>query len=83
MDSSVSPKDEIWFLRVCHHILTALCNTTGCLLLKKTRNAYTVTDDVKEILNPLGASYAAVRLQQERQLNGFIQTSFKLSGYDV
>jgi hypothetical protein len=20
MDSSVSPKDEIWFLRVCHHI---------------------------------------------------------------
>jgi len=24
MDSSVSPKDEIWFLRVCHHISTAL-----------------------------------------------------------
>ena len=22
MDSSVSPKDEIWFLRVCHHIST-------------------------------------------------------------
>jgi len=20
MDSSVSPRDEIWFLRVCHHI---------------------------------------------------------------
>ena len=20
MDSSVSPKDEVWFLRVCHHI---------------------------------------------------------------
>jgi hypothetical protein len=20
MESSVSPKDEIWFLRVCHHI---------------------------------------------------------------
>jgi len=20
MDSSVSPKDKIWFLRVCHHI---------------------------------------------------------------
>jgi hypothetical protein len=24
MDSSVSPKDEIWFLRVCHHISNAL-----------------------------------------------------------
>jgi hypothetical protein len=23
MDSSVSPKDEIWFLRVCHHISNA------------------------------------------------------------
>jgi len=22
MDSSVSPEDEIWFLRVCHHIST-------------------------------------------------------------
>jgi hypothetical protein len=24
MDSSVSSKDEIWFLRVCHHISTGL-----------------------------------------------------------
>jgi len=24
MDSSVSPKDEIWFLRVYHHISTGL-----------------------------------------------------------
>ena len=24
MDSSVSPKDEIWFLRVCHHISNAV-----------------------------------------------------------
>ena len=24
MDLSVSPKDEIWFLRVCHHISTGL-----------------------------------------------------------
>jgi hypothetical protein len=24
MDSSVSPKDEIWFLRVCHRISTGL-----------------------------------------------------------
>ena len=25
MDSSVSPKDEIWFLRVCHHVSNAVC----------------------------------------------------------
>jgi len=30
MDSSVSPKDEIWFLRVCHHISNALYYCTGC-----------------------------------------------------
>jgi len=24
MDSSVSPKEEIWFLRVCHHISNAV-----------------------------------------------------------
>jgi len=24
MDSSVSPQDEIWFLRVCHHISNAV-----------------------------------------------------------
>jgi hypothetical protein len=28
MDSSVSPKDEIWFLRVCHHISTGLYYTS-------------------------------------------------------
>ena len=27
MDSSVSLKDEIWFLRVCHHISTGLYNS--------------------------------------------------------
>jgi len=27
MDSSVSPKDEIWFLRVCHYISNAVYNT--------------------------------------------------------
>ena len=26
MDSSFSPKDEIWFLRVCHHISNAVYN---------------------------------------------------------
>jgi hypothetical protein len=30
MDSSVSPKDEIWFLRVCHHISNAVYNPLTC-----------------------------------------------------
>ena len=30
MDSSVSPKDEIWFLRVCHHISNAVYRPTLC-----------------------------------------------------
>ena len=25
MDSSVSPKDKLWFLRVCHYISNAVC----------------------------------------------------------
>jgi hypothetical protein len=29
MDSSVSPKDEIWFLRMCHHISNAIYSRTG------------------------------------------------------
>ena len=29
MDTSVSPKDEIWFLRVCHHISKAVYLTVG------------------------------------------------------
>jgi len=29
MDSSVSPKDEIWFLRVCHHISNAVYELLG------------------------------------------------------
>jgi hypothetical protein len=28
MDSSVSPKDEIWFLHVCHHISNAIYSCT-------------------------------------------------------
>jgi len=29
MDSSVSPKDEIWSLRVCHHISNAVYHTNS------------------------------------------------------
>jgi len=31
MDSSVSPKDEIWFLRVCHHISNAVYKSVHIL----------------------------------------------------
>ena len=31
MDSSVSPKDEIWFLRVCHHISNAVYLQCGVI----------------------------------------------------
>ena len=53
MDSSVSPKDELWFLHVCHHISTGLykilskyvwlliiltsCSTTCCLSCDSSR----------------------------------------------
>jgi len=37
MDSSVSPKDEIWFLRVCHHILTGLYDRHICHAKEQTR----------------------------------------------
>jgi hypothetical protein len=32
MDSSVSPKDEIWFLRVCHHISNVVYDITRLVL---------------------------------------------------
>ena len=34
MDSSVSPKDEIWFLRVCHHISNAVYPDSNHLFLR-------------------------------------------------
>ena len=33
MDSSVSPKDEIWFLRVCHHISNSVYTVVTSTLL--------------------------------------------------
>jgi len=40
MDSSISAKDEIWFLRVCHHISNALLRTILPTLSKLTPNAH-------------------------------------------
>ena len=37
MDSSVSPKDEIWFLRVCHHISNAVYYITRTSVKKRER----------------------------------------------
>jgi hypothetical protein len=34
MDSSVSPKVEIWFLRVCHHISNAVYVRDATLLTR-------------------------------------------------
>ena len=53
MDSSVSPKDEIWFLRVCHHISNAVYiriddrwqyNTAHalCMLATDTHSEYVI-----------------------------------------
>jgi len=37
MDSSVSLKDQMWFLRMCHHISNAVYHTT-CRHILKSRN---------------------------------------------
>jgi len=40
MDSSVSPKDEIWFLRLCHHFSNAVyCHTIDWTLWKVCNRA--------------------------------------------
>jgi len=43
MDSSISPKDEIWFLRVCHHISTGLYNSKRAQILFTPRWKLDVT----------------------------------------
>jgi len=35
MDSSVSPKDEIWFLRVYHHFSTGLYHSKNFITILK------------------------------------------------
>jgi len=36
MDSSVLPKDEIWFLHMCHHISTGSTNLPNYITTPKT-----------------------------------------------
>jgi len=42
MDSSVSPKDSIWFLRVCHHISTGLYLVCPGLLRAVGETSYVI-----------------------------------------
>jgi len=45
MDSSVSPKEEIWFLLVCHHISTGLyqpCVNARLHLSYRSDNCYRI-----------------------------------------
>jgi hypothetical protein len=56
MDSSVSPKEEIWFLRVCHHISKAvyrrlsfhdICLTFPTLLTEQKANISPFSTEAK------------------------------------
>jgi hypothetical protein len=65
------------------HNLTSRLSDTFFILLKagineENKKCLAVTEGIKDRLNPLGATYAEIRVHQERQLIGFIQTSFKL-----
>jgi len=45
MDSSLSAKDEIWFLRVCHHVSKALYYPEGyAKALLRNRHPYNPRD---------------------------------------
>ena len=43
MDSSVSPKGDIWFLRVCHHISDAVYSHAGQKWLRRMGIAFRIT----------------------------------------
>jgi hypothetical protein len=49
MDSSISPKDEIYFLHVCHHISNAVYHTVKRTLRGKTCLIITQQPNVKHI----------------------------------
>jgi hypothetical protein len=46
MDSSFSPKDEIWFLRVCHHISNAVYKVRSMWTLSLTAKTVTSSETV-------------------------------------
>ena len=55
MDSSVSPKDDIWFLRVCRHISTGLYE----------KERFTAVPDKLKVRSGLGSGVAGGRLSIE------------------
>ena len=68
MDSSVSPKDEIWFLRVCHHISNAACHT---LLLYRTKVAVS-SDHFMELGSSLPHSQEPITSPYPSQIGPFL-----------
>jgi len=53
MDSSVSAEDEIWFLRVCHHISNAVYNISQCGVPRVMVQVYIFYLDTKKLCFPL------------------------------
>ena len=65
MDSSISPKDETWFLRVCHHISNAVY--TLAFVLQQSKMKENVSEGSWEVLGTnnsccqLGGLFACFR----------------------
>jgi len=57
MDSSVSPKDEIWFLRVCHHISTGLYKPATRCKVEQKRNVMTHAQKLDLVFQQNGRVY--------------------------
>ena len=78
-DSSVSAKDKIWFLRVCHHILKAVyllwrpddLHVTQPRCIRKERNSFRHTSQGTALEMPRTPA-AAVALSQCKVLCSFI-----------
>jgi len=59
MDSSVSAEDEIWFLRVCHHVSNALYVRIG------TRSGSRCNHYVDDIATGLISTHTAFRKRRD------------------
>jgi hypothetical protein len=72
MDSYVSPKDEIWFLRMCHHILNAVYQKCLAATLRGIPLAFVVNDGDRDLI--------VLRGQKVRGLScAVVQSSGRLS----
>jgi len=66
MESSVSPKDEIWFLRVCHHISNAVYNNEPATF---TIYRLQTTDFVKSLFDVLLTVYLSIFILEINQID--------------